>query len=928
MTARRLRQYCALLTALFCVPAPRSFADDEIHFSTDIRPIFAEYCLQCHGPDEANREAGLRLDVEETGLDSAVVPGQPDASEIIRRMTEQDADLRMPPPEMENQPTSDEIDLVRRWISAGAVFEGHWAYQPIRRPTVPEPETPALTDIDRFIIAELEKQSLQLSPPLERHQLLRRASYDLLGLPPTAEEVQAFISDPSPDAYAQAIDRMLDSPRYGERWGRHWLDVARYADTHGGSAIGFTKFPFSYTYRDYVINAINDGLPFDQFINQQIAADQMGLDENDPALAGLGFLTVGMQFRSIHDLIDDQIDVVTRGLMGMTVACARCHDHKFDDIPTTDYYAMYATLASSSKPDQLPIIGTPPPSPTFDQYQQQLQHRKSIHQNMARDQASVMRGRLRNQVGLYLTELAKGTPEQDVSAAFLSYRTDDVRPIVLNRWRDYLNELSDTDPVFGPWKQTFDAAPETFAEKLQSLLESMKAENGDPAAFANPQSLGIEGPKWNPRMIEWLEKAKPKSLIELADAYGNLFANVHQTWLQSLLNASMEAAPGAEIITDEDPRHAEINSSINAQLRAHLFAENSPTAMPDSLATTMLNRTVSDTLNGKAGTIHDLHLNSPGSPPRAMVLAESDDPPEFKVFLRGNPLSRGETVQPHFLTAITSPEPTEFKVGQRRLDLARAITAPENPLTRRVIVNWIWKNHFGTGLVRTPDDFGTRGTPPTNPKLLDYLASVFAEDGWSIKKMHRRIMLSAVYQQSASEDSNARIVDPDNELYWRMPRKRLDMESMRDAMLAASGELDTSTIGGRPFDFEAQPVVPRRSVYGFINRDILSELATTFDGADPTSCTVKRPDTSVPQQTLYSLNSSFVQDRADAIAKLAIAAEETDQDRIRWMYRRLFSRDPDPSELELTTKYLQTANDRWSQLAHVLLASNEFMFVD
>ncbi len=678
---------------------------------------------------------------------------------------------------------------------------------------------------------------------------------------------------------------------------------------------------------------------------QQLAADQLTQQANAPSLAALGFLSVGLQFRSVHDRIDDQIDVVTRGMLGLTVACARCHDHKFDAIPTTDYYAMYATLASSQPPEDLPVLGQPEPSPALSEYQQQLDHRQTIYADMARDQAQVMRSRLRSQVGMYLTELAKGVPEQDVSAAFLSYRTDDIRPVVLNRWRDYLEQQSPSDPVFGPWVQLADVPQDAFAATAKSLVERLLAENGDPAKYAATHSLSMEGPKWNPRVLEALQKANPDSRIELAQAYGSLFHEVHQGWLKALLETSLEALPGSEILTDEDPRHAEINSLINQQLRRHLFASDSPTAMPDELAIEMLNRTVSDTLNGKRGTIHELHLNAAGSPPRGMVLRETENPPEFHVLVRGNPLSRGESVQPHFLSAIASADSQPFANGRRRLGLARAIVDRDNPLTRRVIVNWIWRNHFGVGLIRTPDDLGTRGTPPTHPQLVDYLASVFLDDGWSIKKMHRRIMLSDTYQQAAVENPAAREIDPENQLLWRMPRRRLEMEAMRDALLAVSGELDTTTLGGRPFDFDAQPLVPRRSVYGFINRDIISDLSSTFDGADPTSCTVKRPDTIVPQQTLFALNSAFIQDRAAATAVLARENAAQTEAQIRWLYERLFSRQPDSAELEVAQSFIEQAStspaadssedsatassvDPLARLAHAMLAANEFIFVD
>ncbi|MEQ9409466.1 MAG: PSD1 and planctomycete cytochrome C domain-containing protein [Fuerstiella sp.] len=931
---------------------------NDISFSSDVRPILAEYCVQCHGPDEEQRRADLRLDIADERTTAAIVPGDPDASELMHRLTTSDPDMQMPPAEMQKRPTEQQIEILRRWIAEGAEFERHWSYQPIRRPEVPTPTGAASTDIDRFIVAALEKNGLTLAPRLDRRRLIRRATFDLIGLPPSHAEVEAFVNDAASDneAFAQVIDRLLQSPRYGERWGRHWLDIARYADTHGGSAIGFKRFPFSYTYRDYVIGSFNEDLPYDEFVLQQLAADQLDLPANDPALAALGFLTVGMQFRSVHDLIDDQIDVITRGLMGVTVACARCHDHKFDQIPTTDYYALYATLASSESPDDLPVLGEPPLTEQLRNYQGQLEKRQTIYRDMARDQMEVMRSRLRSQVGLYLTDLARGVPEQDLSAAFLSYRTDDVRPVVLHRWRIYLSTLSEQDPVFFAWVRLQDTPADQFRDACEQLVQTLKAENGDPEKFKDMHKMSVEAPKWNPRVLSALEDARPASLIELAEVYGRLFADVHLAWLTALHEASLEATPAVDILTDEDPRHAEINSAINQQLRRHLYETGTPTDVPDEVAARLLNRTVKDNLSGKRGTIHNLHLNSPGSPPRGMVLKESEAPPETRVFLRGNPLSRGEPVEARFLTAVAPYGTKPFADGKRRRGLAEAIIDPENPLTRRVIVNWVWRHHFGLGLVRTPDDLGTRGTPPTHPKLLDHLAMAFADDGWSIKKLHRRIMLSDVYQQASVENTKARQRDAENRLLWRMPRKRLEMESMRDALLAVSGELDTTSMGGRPFDLETVPVVPRRSVYAFINRDIISSLLSTFDGADPTSCTVKRPDTTVPQQTLYVLNSAFIQDRAATVARLAIDAAAADADRVEWLYQRIYLRQPEQEELDLAVAFVtrpqpsgdtadrnatnddstgatagtgdEAGTDRWAQLAHAMLASNEFIFLD
>lgn len=932
-TRNRFRSVVGGLSLLLFFILPAICLADEVRFNKDIRPIFAEYCLQCHGPDANNREADLRLDIEEVAKESAIVPAKPEESELYRRLITDDADLRMPPADSGKKLTKVQIELLRQWISEGAQYQGHWAFEPVRKPNPPNIGNKSITDIDRFVLSTLNKRGLKLSPAINRQQLIRRATLDLTGLPPTWEEVTAFVNDKSASAFEKVLDRLLESPRYGERWGRHWLDIARYADTHGGSAIGFTRFPFSYTYRDYVVRAFNADLPYNRFITEQLAADQLELADNDPALAGLGFLTVGMQYRNPHDTIDDQIDVVSRGLLGITVACARCHDHKYDAIPTDDYYSLYATLASSKLSQPLPIVGQPKKTKPYLDYQKELARRQISRDDMAREQSAVMRGRLKTQVGFYLKELAKGTPETDLSAAFLSYRTDDLRPLVLQRWRAYLARLPETDAVFGPWHRLSKLEAKEFQTKCLALIESLKKENGDPKKQPPQQKLATGAPRWNPRVLEAIAKKKPTSMLEVADVYGQLFADVHQQWLRGLMETSLEATPGSKPVPDEDPKHRDINSSVNRQLRRHLYAPGSPTAMTEEIATTMLNRPVRDNLNKRKGAIHNLHLSSPGSPPRAMALREAKQPGEFRIFKRGNPIDRGDTVHAHFLTALSGKDAQPFRAGKRRLGLASAIVNPNNPLTRRVIANWVWQHHFGQGLVRTPDDFGTRGQPPTHPQLLDHLATTLLEDGWSLKKLHKRIMLSEVYQQAAREDAGARIKDPDNQWLWRMPRRRLDMEAMRDSMLAVSGELNTR-MGGRPFELQSKPAVPRRSVYGFVNRDIVSSLASTFDVADPNSCTAKRPETNVPQQTLFALNSEFIQDRAAALAKLKeLTTAKDDAERVRLLYQRVFSRPPKPQEVKIAVGYVQSQSGNsktnpWQRLAHVLLAANEFVFVD
>ena len=925
-------------------------ASGQIDFNSQVRPILANHCLQCHGPDAQNRQAELRLDTQSDAMQSAILAGQPDRSPLIHRIESRDPDEVMPPGHLGKPLSSQQITILKEWIAQGAKYSEHWAFEPIGDSTkllaqVTDESTAKDLPIDRFIQHSLGKAGLKLSQELSKEQWIRRVSFDLTGLPPTSEEINQLVLDTDPESIRKWIDRLLASARYGERWGKHWLDLARYADTHGGAAIGFTSFPFSYTYRDYVIGAIQQDLPLDQFILEQIAADQLDLPENDPKLAALGFLTVGMQFRNYHDTIDDRIDVITRGLMGLTVTCARCHDHKFDAIPTADYYALVAAIAPSNPPETLPVIGQAPNANAQREYEKQLTVLTDRHQQFAREQNEVMRSRLRMQVGLYLAEIAKGAVEADLATAFLSYRTDEVRPAIVNRWLKYLAELSQDDPVFHVWFQARSwgqISEDQFATKRDELVAKLNGELE--AAGFKPESfhkLSGDPPKWNPLLLEAVSQKKPKSILELANLYGEVFGQEHKQWLTALVETALEAVPGATVKPDDHPEHQSINSPSHRQLRHHLYGPDTPFDLPENEASKLTNRTIADMINGKRGAIHQLNLASPGAPPRAMVLKENSKPQEQNIYLRGNPLSRGSVVEPGFLTALRRNNHSQtFEDGKRRFGLARAVISDDNPLTSRVIVNWVWQQHFGVGLVRTPDDFGTRGQPPTHPELLDFLANEFRKNGWSLRWLHQQILATKVYRQACIEDPHSRQLDPENRLLWRMPRRRLDFEAMRDAMLWISGELDLAQ-GGRPVDFEANPTATRRSIYGFVNRDIVSPLMSTFDVANPNACTAKRPETTVPQQTLFALNSEFIQDRAAKIASATNKdATQSKTDRISELFQRILGRRPNADEEQLALKFIDESSQAsiegqatdsekgWTQLAHALLASNEFTFID
>ncbi|HLW68140.1 MAG TPA: DUF1549 and DUF1553 domain-containing protein [Gemmataceae bacterium] len=641
----------------------------------------------------------------------------------------------------------------------------HWAFQPVREPALPAVKNTAwpATPVDYFVLAKLEANGVSPSSPADKRTLLRRITFDLIGLPPTPEEMEAFLADNSSNAYEKVIERLLESPRYGERWGRYWLDVARYADSKGYVFTDERKFPFSYTYRDYVIRAFNEDLPYDRFIIEQLAADQLDLGEDKRPLAAMGFLTLGRRFlNSTPDIIDDRIDVTTRGLLGLTVACARCHDHKYDPIPQADYYSLYGVFASSVEPGDLPLIGGP--------------------------------------------------------------------------------------------------AAGKLGEEFTKELERLKA-----------------------------EKEK--------------FAKEHE-----------------------------------AELKAR-------------------NRKLRDELRAMQSKI-DKHLAThPGSPPRAMELVDAPSPMDPHIFLRGNPSNPGPKVPRQFLACVSGAERKPFTKGSGRLELAKAIASKDNPLTARVLVNRVWQHHFGQGLVRSPSNFGIRGEPPTHPELLDWLAARFMSEGWSIKKLHRTIVLSNTYKQASSNAdvglrnaeskksgslvsirntelrvSNAE--DPENRLLGRFSRQKLDYEGLRDSLLYVSGQLD-ETAGGRAVDLFGPAFSKRRTIYGFVDRQNLPGMLRAFDFANPDTHCPQRFTNTVPVQALYLMNGSFIQELAKAL--VARTKADSPEQQIKHMYSITFNRPPDAEELRLATTFLTRDDaggqvapvaEKWQEFAQVLLMSNEFAFVD
>jgi len=873
------------LLAVLALAAAQEAAPDEAgieFFEARVRPLLAERCYGCHSARAEKLKGKLRLDVPAALLKGgdrgpALVPGDPDRSLLIRSVRWADEELRMPP---KKKLAAKEIAILEAWVRRGAPApfepvvrpEGtpagrHWAFQLPREPALPEvrlrdwPRTP----IDAFLLAALEAKGLAPAPPADPRTLLRRASIALTGLPPSPEELESFLSDPSPESYARAIDRLLASPRYGERWGRYWLDVARYADTKGYVFREETQFVHSHLYRDWVIRAFNEDLPYDRFLLLQLAADRAATDRRD--LPAMGFLTVGRGFtKVVHEIVDDRIDVVTRGLLGLTASCARCHDHKYDPIPTRDYYSLYGIFAGSVQ-KTVRIEGAPGDDPV----DRELRRRQDRLESYLRTRTAQLLDRARAKASEYLQAAleAERLPSEQF---FQMLGADDINPALVRRWEGYLlRTRAEGDAVFALWHALASVPEPDLPARAPVVLDALRG-------------------RLNPRVAEAFSGTPPASMREVAGRYGRLLAGFQA-----------KTAPLA------DPSDEELRRILHGPGAAASLPEGSITELQwyfEDDARNELGRLESE--------IDRWLLSSERAPAHAVILEDKAVQEVARVFRRGNPAQRGEEAPRSFLSALGG---RPFESGSGRLELAREIASARNPLTARVLVNRVWALHFGAGLVRTPSDFGVRGEPPTHPELLDWLARRFVADGastphgmnWSIKALHRLILLSSAYRQGGEASPAARASDPDNRLLGRMPRMRLDFEALRDSMLAVSGALDLAE-GGRAVDLTLAPSPPRRTVYGYIDRLNLPGVYRTFDFANPDMHSPERHSTSVPQQALYLLNSPFVRDQARLLAARAAREGGEDPDRrLRRIYALALGREPSPGETAAGREFLAQA---------------------
>ncbi|MGC4044535.1 MAG: PSD1 and planctomycete cytochrome C domain-containing protein [Armatimonas sp.] len=895
-----------LSTALLGILAAGASAqtpEQTAFFESKIRPLLVKNCTSCHGGGQSKGQLSLDTAASwQKGGSSGpvIVPGDPAKSILIQRVKSTGAP--MPP---NGRLSNDEIAALETWVKMGAPdprtapsngirlsgitakARAHWALQPLLNPEPPK-VAGVKSNIDAFIRAKLAANGLKPAAPANRATLIRRAYYDLIGMPPTVEEVRAFLADKSPDAWAKVVDGLLASPHYGERWGRHWLDSARYSDTtgllNGGNKNRFSDFRYAnaWTYRDWVVGALNKDLPYDQFLTLQLAADKLPISQSDPTqLAALGFLTVGKRFQDNNDQIDERIDTVTKATLGLTVSCARCHDHPFDPIPTTDYYSMHGIFASIDEPDELPAIKESTDAAQRADYEQKLQELLARGRKEYFDYAAYRQDEFLKSPTVWL-QAAQYNPRSREVADLLEGAG--LPSSLQNRYLLGSLRGAPNQPVLGPLVRLARANPQQFSRGGPQFWNRILGNRG--------------GQAFNPIIVRELQTAQPKNVAEVAAVYGHIYEKM---------------APKAKELL-EARRDSKTPSGLDAAT-VQLLEVPFPLPSADTIKSTEQLRELAARFQADPraaarfpfNEINQLDLTHPGAPACAMIVKDIDEPRDSRVLIRGERARPGDVVPRRFLECLSGPERQNFTEGSGRLELAKAIVSPSNPLTARVAVNRIWMHHFGQGFVRTTDDLGNQSEKPSHPELLDWLAFRFIKDGWSLKKLHRIIMLSETYQQSSDTNPAFEKVDAQNRLLWRANLRRLDFESIRDSMVELTGKLDP-TIGGKPVNITDEPYIYRRSIYGYIDRLFLSDLMTQFDVSDPNAPNTGRISTIVPQQALFFMNSPMAVDVARQVAsRPEVTTAATEAEKIRATYLILFQRSPRPEEVDLGQQFLAQA---------------------
>ncbi len=974
--------------------------DATAFFEKRIVPLLEKRCFECHSHESGKAKGGLVLDSrmgweKGGGSGPAIVPGKPDESLLIQAVRYHDEDFQMPP---KKQLPDNEITLLEKWVAMAAPdprrakqprydSEKLWALQPIQHHTPPTPrdQSWARDDIDRFILAELEKKGLAPAKEANRYTLLRRVTFDLTGLPPTAEEIEAFVNDTTSNAYEKAVGRLLDSEAFGDHWARHWFDLSCYADL--ADIQGNVLIRDAWRYRDYVIAAFNADKPLDRFIHEQIAGDLLPYQTNQQRreqIIATGYLAIGpwtlqnyIKGQLDADVVDHQIDRIGRTFLAQTISCARCHDHKFDPVPTADYYALagifHSTLTTSYDGPgvwsainevNLPELASSP--------EEQAQRKEKL--NDLRSQRQTLQAELTTLVlkipgGSDANVLTLENPidanEKDTRYevsfqagpsvwAGAAQRTTTADGLQIDLLREDGSMLTGFRHNPGPWASTRDAQnlkPGSFSYtgdgsgKLRIRLTS--ATPGSVRFGGAIDELAIVASETT-IFTENFNSLKPGSTEGLqADTRLRVLAGVSVPgWVGGGTNHSHAVDLGGD---DYAIQFFGGGAIALAQAKPVTEAEKAAHAKATELEEQL----------GKL-TTQIARLEEKDVPENALAVSEVAKPSDGPIYKRGNFQSLGEIVPRGFLNAV--PVSTAYSIPPEtsgRLQLARWLTDPENPLTSRVLVNRVWHHLFGQGLVRSVDYFGVQGEVPSHPELLDFLARrLREEDQWSLKKTIRHMVFSRSYQMASTHHTEAAAADPDNRLLWRMPRRRLSAEAIRDTLLTVSGQLDPAR-GGPSLGLELnnnirgaggnvnpptwgnqipENVKQRRSIYLPLKRERPTgdlEIFSAFDFPHPNEITGVRPNTTVATQALFLINSPFVKKQAAQLAQRLAGEESSDHDRLHRLYLLTTGRPPAADEIETTLAFLDqcedglengTRNEAWTQLCHAVLGSNQFLF--